>query len=280
MNRITGTYSMQDFREISTILFLFLLVLKSTNLNSKNINNNLSLESTYPKKCIFSYIPPQERGPMEKYLFYTLSGWYNKIGGNTNTLNSNLETELEINNNITSLVISYSTFYGRANDERNENRGIGIIKFDHYILPRIELFIFSQSEYNKMTFLEHRNNSGAGGKFIFFYNPILKLDLSNALVYQYENYEIETHTTEYRWSLRFRIRISPIEHIECSYVYFYIPKIDNYGHYRTELETYMSYIIDKYLSFKIGYINQYNKNALQGIKKTDKNFYTQISLQL
>jgi hypothetical protein len=57
-------------------------------------------------------------------------------------------------------------------------------KVDHYFLPRLELFIFSQSDYNvRRNSLP--NNSGAGVKLAFFRNAFWKMDASGAPVYQY-----------------------------------------------------------------------------------------------
>ena len=108
----------------------------------------------------------------------------------------------------------------------------------------------------------------------------MKLDLSGAPVYQYEEYIGEDSTTDPRWSIRGRIRITPIKQLVFSYVYFYIPEIDDAKSYRLDLDTYVSMGISKYLSLKMGYLNKYNKNALLGTKKTDETYYAQLSVKL
>ena len=106
-----------------------------------------------------------------------------------------------------------------------------------------------------MTLLDHRNNSGLGGKFVFVQNEIMKVDLSGAFLYQYENFKSVSPEVDYRWSARFRAKISPIDILKFQYTYFYIPKIDDYKSYRLKLDTSLSIKIDKYFSFKVGASN-------------------------
>lgn len=235
-------------------------------------------KASFSLSDVFSYNAPVKKGPDDKIFYYNLSGWYSRLTGNTNTLDSNFSTAFEIDNNISNFIFSLNAFYGKADDETNKNKGAGTIKYDHYVVSRIELFVFSKSEYNRMSLLDHRNNSGAGGKFVFFKSDYLKFDISGAFVYQYENYEGIEPERDYRWSLRGRIVLYPMEGLKLSYVYFYIPKIDSRLHYRTELETYISYKLNSAVSIKAGYTNDYNKDAPPGTKKTDENIYAQVSL--
>ncbi|MDY6970639.1 MAG: DUF481 domain-containing protein [Spirochaetota bacterium] len=262
-------------RSIIVVIYLLMIIITSAAI----AHSEESEEESFLGKC-FSFVPKEKKGPDEKKWFYTLSGWYNKKEGNTNTLSTNFASSLEINNNISSFIISYAAFYEEVDKERKENKGTGVIKFDHYITNRIELFIFSQSDFNKETLLDHRYNTGTGAKLDFIRNEILTLDISAAILYQYENYKSESPTDDYRWSMRFRIKFSPIDIVKCGYTYFYIPKIDDGMSYRLDLDTFMSIEVAKNLSFKIGYTNQYNKNAIEGTKKTDENLYSQISIHL
>ena len=254
-------------------------VYSNSEINSEQNEDASSVLLSYFSKCL-SFKSQKKKGEGDKRWFYSIAGWYGKKSGNTNTLTSNLETTLEWDDNISNFIISYSTFYGEADDRRNENKGTGIIKYDHYIIPRVEFFIFSQSYYNRAALLDHRNNSGIGSKLVFIRNEILKVDASGAIIYQYENYESNSPDKDYRWSFRFRIKITPLKMLKFQYAYFYIPEVDDYMRYRLKLDTSLSLEINKYLSFKLGYINEYNKNALSGTKKTDENLYSQLSLNL
>ncbi len=266
--------------------FILILILTSTNNNlySEETKDIKSAESVEKKSSsifdILDYIPPKKKGPDEKIWSYSLGGFYARKLGNTDTLDTNLKTEFEIDDNISNFMINFSTFYGESDGEKDEKESSGIIKYDHYIIPRVELFAFSKSEYDEMALLQHRNNSGAGVKFIFIGNKFLKLDLSGAIIYQYENYETRRPDMEYRWSIRGRIKVSPVKGLVISCAYFYIPKISKYNRYRSDTDAYIKYKLHKYLSFKAGYLRNYNTDALEGTKKTDEKIYGEISIEI
>jgi len=232
---------------------------------------------------ILSFVPGEKKGPDEKKWFFDLTGMYNRKKGNTDTLNENISTELIYDNNVTAFELGFSGFYGESSGIRNEKKGRGVIKLDHYIFPRIELFIFSQSEYNKPALLTYRNNSGGGAKFVFFKNYFWKVDLSGAPVYQYEDYEDyedRNQTHELRWSIRFRIKMTPLEWLKLNVTAFYIPEWNNYENYRTDFISSMTVYVAKHVSIKAGYIHGYNTDALPGTKKTDQTIYTQAGIHL
>lgn len=214
----------------------------------------------------------------EKIWSFSLGGWYNKFTGNSDTLNTNLSSIIEMDNNISNFEISFSMFYDEVDDEASNNKGNGIIRYDHYVFRRIELFVFSQSGYNKMSLLDHRNSSGIGAKLVLVKNDILKFDISSAYVYETEKYETQNYSKDHRISCRSRIKLRPVEPLLINLVYFYIPKAYYAKHYRLDLDVSATLMINKYLSFKAGYKNAYNKNALPGTKKTDENYYSQIQL--
>jgi len=229
---------------------------------------------------IFSFEPGTKKGPDEKKWFFDLAGMYNRKKGNTDTLNENISTELQYDNNVTAFELGFRGFYGESSGVRNEKNGRGVIKLDHYIFPRIELFIFSQSEYNKPALLTYRNTSGGGAKFVFFKNYFWKVDLSGAPVYQYEDYENRNYTNELRWSIRFRINTTPLEWLKLNLTAFYIPEWNNPENYRTDFISSMTVYVAKHVSIKAGYIHGYNTDALPGTRKTDQTIYTQAGIHL
>ncbi len=65
-----------------------------------------------------------------------------------------------------------------------------------------------------------------------------------------------------------------------SLAHFYIPKIDRAVRYRSETDTYAKYSFHKNLSFKAGYLRNYNTDALEGTEKTDDKLYGQLSFEI
>jgi len=259
------------------IFFIFFLSIKIY-LYSSNSEKKISPKSTSTINDIFSFHSPEKKTHDEKIWTGSISGWYEKKSGNTDTLLSNLQIVFEIDDNVSHFIASYLWFHGDSSGKENENKGEGTIKFDHYIIPRVELFIFSISEYNKMSLLKHRNNTGSGPKFVIISNKILIVDLSGAFLYQYEKYKTQSHTNDYRWSLRFRTKLSIKNNFKFNCTYFYIPKFNYYKSYRLHLLTNISLRITDNLFIKVGYINKYNRDALPETKKNDKIIYSQLSL--
>ena len=238
------------------------------------------IDKPVEKPGIFSFQAKSPKGTDEKKWFFDLAGMYKRKTGNTDTLDENISTELKYDNNVTAFEIMFNAFYGESNGVRDEKSGKGVIKLDHYIIPRIELFIFSQSEYNKPALLTYRNNSGAGAKFVFFQNPFWKVDLSGAPVYQYEDYEDRNYTTEVRWSIRFRINMKPADWLKLDMTAFYVPEWNNAENYRTDISSSVTIFVVSHVSIKAGYIHEYNTNALPGTQKENKTTYVQAGIHL
>jgi len=232
------------------------------------------------EKIIFSYDAPVIKRPGEKRWFFTIGGMYNRKVGNTDTMTANLGTDLIFDNNVSELELLYTTFYGETRGKVIENKGAGSIKYDHYIFPRVEVFIFSRSEYSEAARLDFRNNSGLGAKYVIFKNYFWLMDISAAPVYQYEDYRDRNETYTYRWSFRYRLKITPYKDVTANYVSYYIPKVTDFEHYRLIIDAYLNVKILTNLSLKLGYNHLFNKNALPGTKRYDDTSYVQISLNL
>jgi len=246
-------------------------------------------------KEIFSLSPLKKKGPDEKKWFYNLSGGMQMKMGNTETFNVNGETSLAYNTGITELSLSYEIFYGEADNRLNEHNSLGTIMLDHYVHPRIELFLFSSGEYDKISELIFRNNSGIGAKFVFFRNRYWVPDLSLAPIYQYEKYSGEDEKHEARASLRARVKITPVPVLKLQFTCFYIPAFDDINNYRFNIDTYIETRIIAFSSlaeglgpvfsqsglyFICGYKRNYNSKVPLDLKKTDHNIYIRIALKV
>mgnify|MGYP005836942541 CR=1 FL=1 len=236
---------------------------------------------TPPKNAsIFSYEEPTCKGPEERRWFFTLSGWYERKTGNTDTLKTNAQADLVFDDNISEFRAGGRLFYGENAGKVNEHRATGVIKFDHYFLPRLELFIFSQSDYNAPAKLSIRNNSGVGVKLTFFRNAFWKMDASGAPMYQYEDYQTRENTDEFRWSFRYRVNVTPFSPVTLSLTAFYIPRISGLRDYRSVLDATLAVSITKFVTLKAGFLRNYNRNALPGTRKLDDTAYAQLAIAL
>ena len=227
----------------------------------------------------------EKKGPDAKKWFFSLGGWYERKTGNTDTMRTNGDLSLVYDDGITSFLASGKTFYGENNGVENENNATGVLKYDRYVLPRVELFFFSQGDSDRMSRLNFRNNTGAGAKFVFFRNPFWTCDVSAAPVYQYEKYSGQDPNNDARGSFRFRIKSTPFQRVKLQAVYFYVPQLEDFSNYRTVLETFIEADITgngkaRGLFLRLGYDRKYNNSALQGTKKLDDSLYAQILLKL
>lgn len=231
-------------------------------------------------QSVFSYEEPVRKEPDDKRWFLTLSGWYERKTGNTDTLKTNGQTDIVFDDNISEFRMGGRIFYGENAGLVNEHKATGVVKYDHYFLPHFEMFIFSQSDYNVPAKLSLRNNSGAGIKFAFFRNAFWKMDISGAPVYQYEDYKTRDTREEIRCSLRYRVVVTPIRSVVLSFASFYIPRMTDWSAYRSVLDSTLSVSLTKIIALKAGFLRNYNSNALPGTRRLDDTAYAQVSLSL
>ncbi|TAL36264.1 MAG: DUF481 domain-containing protein [Spirochaetes bacterium] len=240
----------------------------------------VSAEESPGGESIVSYVHPVKKEGEEKVWFLTLGGLYERKQGNTDTLRSNLLAEIKYDDELSSVIASYQGFYGTAHDKKNEDRGSGILRADRFAFSRVELFAFTWSEYNLPADLTHRNNSGAGLKFVLFRNYFWKMDLSGAPVYQFEKYRTREDTRTWRWSCRYRVLATPVKYTTLSFMFFYIPRIDQVSDHRTLVDAKLSVSVTRDISCALGYIRSYNSAPFPGTSGLDTNAYAQVALKL
>jgi hypothetical protein len=238
-------------------------------------------EKGFSVSDLFSIDDEVLKGDDEKKWFFSATGMYIRKTGNTDSLDSSYSSSLKFDNNVVEVELTGSGSYGETAGERDENKGNALFNFDYYLLSFLEVFTFSMSEYDRVTTLYHRNNTGAGLKLVFFRNEYWKVDLSGAPVYQYEKYIEKDPEKEWRWSLRGRVQILPkSEKFRLVYMYFYVPKVDEYETYRQIHHVYGQINYRKYLAFKAGYKRTYNSEILDDNLKVDTEYYVQAGISL
>jgi len=238
-------------------------------------------------KQIFSYEHPVKKGEDEKKWNFSLFGGYTEKKGNTETERLSYSAAYKYDDNIASFRVSYNGFYGKTKGIKDENKGTGTFNFSYYMLWRFEFFAYSTVEYNEIIELAHRNNAGAGLKFIFIRNRYLLADLSGAPIIQYEKFEERDAVKDKRWSIRGRIELYPFEeNYMVRYFFYYIPAMNENDNYRTIHDFTASKRIMGNTHFRAGYrkeFNTYTKRILEEkplLKKTDKTLYMQIGITM
>ena len=234
---------------------------------------------------IFIYNHPERKTADEKKWGFNISGSYIQKKGNTDNMRTNFSTSAQYDDNITSFKIAGTGAYGKTSGIKDENRGSLSLNFDHYLIYHLELFTYTMSDYNEITELEHRNNSGAGLKFVFIRNRYLLMDISAAPVLQYEKYEQLDRIVDWRWSLRGRAEIFPwSDNFTLKYHVYYIQKINDMDNYRAIHDVSIYKKLIGVIGVRAGYRREYDtytakylaENPL--VKKTDSTFYCQASI--
>ncbi len=246
--------------------------------------------------AFFSLDELKKKAADDKKIFFSLAAGLQSNMGNTDSFSVNGSTSFRYDNGYTSLILSYETFYGENDSIVIEHRGLGIVNLDHFVHPRVEIFAFSSAEYNEMSGLSFRNNSGAGAKIVFFRNRYLLTDLSGAPIYQYEKYSSRAESHEARASLRFRLKITPLDWLLLQFTAFYIPTFYNGEDYRFNIDSFAQIRITSFfipgiretetgcgksgLYFIGGYRRDFNNDAPRGTEKTDHLVYLKVSLMI
>lgn len=243
---------------------------------------------------IFAFDPPVKKGPNDKKWLYSLSGGLMQKMGNTVTFTANGHTSFIYDNGLTEFSLSYEMYYGEVDKKINEHNGSGVIMLDHYVHPRVELFLFSLGEYNAITDLQFRNYSGMGAKFVIVKNSLWATDISLAPIYQYEKYAHLKETHEARASLRYRIKLTPVAQFKLHFTTFYIPAFDSIENYRFTIDTFAEVPIKEFsitdqlttektksgLYFQVGYKRDFNNKVPEGTNKEDQKIYLNIALKI
>ncbi len=234
---------------------------------------------------IFSVYPLVEKKPEEKKWFLSIGGWYEQKWGNTETSRSRGSLDYTYNNGISSINFISRVFYGKYAGIENENNGKAISRIDHFIHPRVEIFLLGINEYDRMAGIEYRTDSGAGAKFVFMRNELLRSDISLAPLFQYENYMVSGDRSESRLSLRYRFTMT-IWRLTGTLVYFYIPRTTQWKDYRTELVSSLGIKLadlgltqKNTLNLRLDYIRKYNSRPPEGIKRSDDSLTLQLVLE-
>ncbi len=242
---------------------------------------------TFQFSDLFAYENPVTKGDNEKKWTFNATGGNTGKSGNTDTVTTTFGGALKFDNNITEFRIGYTGSYGKLKGVVNDNKGTGVVNFDHYLFWRLEFFSYTMSDYNRITHLAHRNGSGAGGKFFFIRNRYMKADISGAPIFQYEDFEDQQPDKQWRWSVRGRVQVFPIaDRLSIKYYVFYIPVIGDREEYRTIQEFTVELGVTDKLLVKTGYyreFNTYNERAYQKnplLKKTDSTVYMQAGVNL
>lgn len=135
-------------------------------------------------------------------------------------------------------------------------------------------FVFATAENDPFKKLDARLNGGSGVKRTFWRDDWSELSLSGAVLYSYENLEVEpalgdgvSHTA--RWSWRGRARREFAEGRRFEQVVFYQPEWDDAGDYLIESQTAGRWALTQSLAFTTTLLYQRDSTPAPDVGRDD-----------
>lgn len=173
--------------------------------------------------------------------------------------------------------------YKLANKEKAANNGRTFFKIDYDLNQYISPFYFGESSYDEMQKLDLRLNSGLGAKYTFLKNKDLDLSLSEAVLYEYEQFSSGLNEERnIRSSLRLKFKKRVLKEAKYLFVIFHQPSFSDFRNdYRIYVKTSLSVPLHNNLVFiKIGLINKYDHLPVAEVKRNDLSLITSLEINL
>ena len=97
-------------------------------------------EKEFSFSDIFIYNSPVKKADDGKKFSLNLAGGYTEKKGNTESTATSYSFAVKYDDNITEFKISGFGSYGMLKGIVNDNKGSGVVNFDHYLFWRVEFF--------------------------------------------------------------------------------------------------------------------------------------------
>lgn len=270
-----------------SLMLFFVLILSASPLWSDNLaetKNEIKPAPdavvSFPLRSFFVREAREKKKPEDKHWYFLFGGGVDFKSGNTNSVIFNVAGSIRYDNNLTECIFSAGENYGENGEEQTENKGNVLLNLDRYIGSPFKVFVFTGVDYNRMTSLAARSNSGAGLKYVFTRNKYLISDFSAAPLFEYKKLDKVSGEKIWRISLRARAKLVPLKDFEIEYVYFYIPKIGNLDDYRFTHDLRGNIKLGTNLVFTSGFMYSFDNGVPATKKKSDQYTFTKVSINL
>ena len=160
-------------------------------------------------------------------------------------------------------------------DDALVNSGFQHFRYNYYVpsFERITLEYFVQHQYNTVKLLKTRFVSGIGPRFAMFAKENLHFYLAPLLMYEYESLSDANSTTSgtIKWDAYASVAYKLSKTVSLGTVTYYQPVIDNYMDFRVSSDNYISFSVNKRLSFIVAVSVDYDSDPPEEINSL---FYT------
>jgi len=162
--------------------------------------------------------------------------------------------------------------------ESFENGGITHLRYNYRFARRIAWEIFTQGQYNKISFIKFRGLLGTGPRFKLTKSENYKFYLGTLVMYEYE--ELEDNVTpvqrDFRGSIYASFSLYPIKTLSLISTTYYQPRLSQFGDYRVSNESSLLIDVYKNLAFSINYTFTFDSFPAEGIPNSQYDFATGI----
>jgi hypothetical protein len=164
--------------------------------------------------------------------------------------------------------------YGRSEGEDVAQSLQGVTSIDFRPESRWSPFLFATAENDRFKKLDLRFNGGAGLKHTFWQDDWDEVSLSGAVLYDYENLELEETegdgvTQSARWSWRGRVRTEFGEGRRFEQTVFFQPVWDQFDDYLLESRTSARWALNTILAFTTGFVYQRDSTPAPEVEADD-----------
>ena len=160
-------------------------------------------------------------------------------------------------------------------DDALVNSGFQHFRYNYYIpsLKRVTLEYFVQHQYNTVKLLNTRFISGTGPRFAIFTKENLHFYLAPLLMYEYEALSDATSSKKgsIKWDAYASVNYKLSETVRLGTVTYYQPVINNYMDFRVSSDNFVSFSVNKRISFIIAISVDYDSDPPEEINPL---FYT------
>ncbi len=182
--------------------------------------------------------------------------------------------------------ISALVRYGKSDSRVIADDARGTVKFDWRPLSNFSPFVFVTVSRDRIRNLEAKVNGGMGAKRTLLKGDRTKVSLSLAALIDYENFNLETGSTEEgsrsatRWSGRFKLDHTFASGTKYSHVTFWQPEMKSVGDYIVEMTNTLSTTLLAQLSMAVQHEYLHDSVPPPGAKKNDQKFSVVLRVTL
>lgn len=168
--------------------------------------------------------------------------------------------------------------FQRVEGDRFQNSGIGHVRYNYKLIPRLTWELFGQAQYNKVAKIDFRGLVGSGPRFKLNDSEKYKFYLGTLVMYEYEKLsdKITPIQRTMRGSAYFSASLYPTEDITIISTTYYQPRLSKFSDHRISNQSSLLIRLFENFAFKTSYTFVYDSSPAEDIPNSQYNLTTGI----